>query len=159
MGHSDGIHMASMSTSVNISTKQHAQVFTKTLHAVSCGMKGTTEQPSTSFCCSCQGCRSTLFLGFCISWETVKQAAVTSWDKKAVTHLESFTDITIIVHHLILPRLSFGALQNTSSLSRACPSRGLLRPAVHPEKGNLKGAVLWASSFSLIKQSPWKHVL
>lgn len=114
-----GIHVTSTSTSINISTEQGAQVFTKTLYAVSCGMKGTMEQPSTSFRCCCRGSRSTLFPIFCIPWETVKHPAVTSWNRKAVAHLESFTDVTIVVHHFTLPRLSFGALQNSSSLVRA----------------------------------------
>lgn len=60
-----------------------------------------------------------LFLVACVPWETVKPPGVSLWDRRAVAHLESLTDVTVIVHHLILPRLSFGALQDTSSSARA----------------------------------------
>lgn len=43
-------------------------------------------------------------------------------DSRTVAHLESFTDVTIIVHHFILSRLSFGALQKIQPSVRALGS-------------------------------------
>lgn len=140
-----GVHVTSVSTRVDTSAQPGAQIVTKTLQAGSCGMKGTTAQPSVSLCCCCRrrGSRSTLFPAVCIPWETVKHPAVTSQDRRAAAHLESFTDVPIIVHHFILPRLSFGALQNTRSLARGsdCPSLGVLRAVAHSEKGDSEGSI------------------
>lgn len=127
------------------------QVFPKTLQAVRCGIKGTVAQTSASLCCYCQGSRSV-----CIPWERVKQPAVTSQDRRAAAYLESFTDVPIIVHHFILPRLSFGALQNTRSSARGWdwPSLVGLRAVVHSEKGGSDVPISQLSSLSFIKESP-----
>lgn len=146
--------MTSVSTSVNNPAQQGAQVFTKTLHSVSCGMKETMAQPSAALHCYCQGSRPALF-PVCIPWEIVKHPPVTSQDGRAAAHLESFTNVPIIVHHFILPRLSFGALQNTRSSARvgtALPS-GCSELWFSLKKGAQRGPFHKCTLFHLLKKT------
>lgn len=129
-----------------------AQVFTKTLHAVSCGMKGTVAQPSVSFAATAKEA-DTVPCMYPLGNSTAPTA--TSQDRRAAAHLESFTDAPIIVHHFILPRLSFGALQNTRSSARvgiALPS-GCSQLWFTLEKGAQRGPFHECPVFLLKKAS------